>query len=161
MQDKLSEILDRLFQDSEYKLIELVIRGEKNTKVLEIYVDSRENLDIDRLSELNRKIDDTLEKDDEFKFSKIVVSSPGIDRSFKYHWQLFKHVGRDMEIEFNDADKNVFCGKLIKVDDDMNLELEELQKGKKGNLQLTGNNRKINFSEIKNSKVLISFKTKI
>lgn len=161
MQDKLSEILNRIFQDSEYKLIDLVIRGEKNTKVLEIYVDSQSNIDLDGLSELNRTIDDELEKDEDFNFSKIVVSSPGTDRSFKYHWQLYKHIGRNIEIEFNDDDKPGLKGKLLNIDDDMNIEIEELKQGKKGNFQLTGIIRKIKFSDIKNSKVLISFKSKI
>lgn len=160
MQDKLSEILNRLFRDSEYKLIELVIRGEKNTKVLEVFVDSRETLSIDKLTDLNRAINEAIDNDDEdFRFSKIVVSSPGVDRSFKYIWQLYKHEGRNLELEFNDETHTIFKGKLLGIIDDLVLELEELKTLNKGNLQLTGNIRRINFSDIKNSKVIISFKS--
>lgn len=159
MQDKLSEILNRLFRDSEYKLIELVIRGEKNTKVLEVFVDSRETLSIDKLTDLNRAINEAIDNDDEdFRFSKIVVSSPGVDRSFKYIWQLYKHEGRNLELELNDETHTILKGKLLGIIDESVLELEELKTMNKGNLQLTGNIRRINFSDIKNSKVIISFK---
>ena len=50
----LEEIAFSVLEETDYKIIDLVVRGEKRTKVLELYVDRREGVNIDELAGLSR-----------------------------------------------------------------------------------------------------------
>jgi ribosome maturation factor RimP len=117
-------------------------------------VDSRDKLDLDNLTDLNRKIWKKIEEAGlNENFSKITVSSPGIDRSFKYIEQLLKHTGRDIDIKLNDGTK--ISGTLENI-----LEEEgQICLGTKGRKkeQSESNIKVIDFKIIKESKIKIKF----
>lgn len=157
MENDLKKIIDEYFENSNYKLVELVIRGEKGTKVAEIFADSREGVNIDELAKINRDLNELVDLKLQVKeLSKLVVSSPGTERSFRYLWQIEKHIGRTLEIEMNDGEK--IEGKLEKIENGdkgiIFLEILKKEKGKK----LSSENRAIEFNIIKESRVKISFK---
>jgi len=154
MENQLNSIINGFFGDTGYGIIEMVERGEKGTKVLEIYVDSEEGIKLDDLAELNRKLNKLIdEKIPVNDLSKLMISSPGAERPFKYLWQLKKHTGRKIEIELNSGEKTE--GKLLEADRESNgMILIEISGNKKAG---TGEIRAINFGDIKESKVKISF----
>lgn len=155
MENQLKSIIERYFESSDYKLIDLVFRGEKGTKVVEIFADSAEGVNIDELSKINRDLNELADTELIIKdLSKIVVSSPGAERPFKYLWQLRKHLGRNLEIEMNDGEK--ISGKLTETEEEKNLIFMEIQKTEKGKKNIS-EIRAINFSDIKESRVKISF----
>lgn len=156
MQEKLAGLINQLLKETKYTLIDLVIRGEKRSKVLEVYVDSVKDMDLEMLGSLNYKLNELVESDSSLDFSRVLVSSPGVDRPFRFSWQLVKHIGRTLEIETCDGE--IFFGKLTNVSNESELKLEEYKPGKKQILKSTGKYRAIKFSDIKKSKVLISFK---
>ena len=156
MENELKSIIEEYFSSSDYRIIELVLRGEKGTKVAEVYVDKEDGININELAAINRELNDLVDTKLIIKdLSKLVVSSPGAERSFRYLWQLKKHIGRILEIELQSGEKAE--GKLESVEDSDSghifLEIIIKEKGKKNSME----SRKINFSEIKESRVKISF----
>ena len=156
---ELKQLIEDYFKESEYKIIEYVFRGEKGTKVLEIFVDNINGINIDEITKINKElsslIDERLILND---VSNLVVSSPGADRPLKFIWQLYKHIGRTLVFEMYDTEK--IEGKLIGIREEgggkILLETEIKETGKK-NLSIE---REINFLEIKEIKVKISFSKK-
>lgn len=154
MVESVKNIVNIVLKDSQFLLIDVEIRGERKNKIVDIYVDSRDKLDLDNLSDLNRKI---WEKIEETKlsenFSKITVSSPGIDRSFKYIEQLIKHKGRDIDIKLNDGTK--ISGTMENIFEDKG-QIQIKLKGKKKNLS-EYEIKVIDFKNIIESKIKLKF----
>ncbi|MBN1632623.1 MAG: hypothetical protein JW917_00485 [Ignavibacteria bacterium] len=150
----IKNIVNIVFKNSEYLLIGIEIRGEKKNKIAEIFVDSRNKLGLNDLTNLNRLIWEKIEeKGLNENFSKITVSSPGIDRSFKYIEQLPKHTGREIEIILNDCTR--ISGTLDNVMEEEKLILVKT-KGKKKNS--SGSEiMVIDFKNIKESKIKLKF----
>lgn len=157
MNYQIEDIINRYLEKSEYKLIDFVLRGERKNKVIEIFVDRNSDLNVEDLSLINRELWDEFEKEDiSGEFAKIVVSSPGAERSFRYIWQLVKHTGRTLELKMSNGD--TLKGKLIRVNTDEPeiIELMMMGQEKKGAKQEIST--EIKFSDISESKVLIKFK---
>lgn len=154
MVEEIKNIVNLLLKDRKYFLIDLEIRGEKKFKILEIFVDSRSELGLDKLSVLSREIWDEIAKSGlNEQISKITVSSPGIDRSFKYIEQLPKHIGREIEIKLNDG--SVITGTLESVNENRgSIEIKHKPKRK----EMKGNQSEIiDFINIKESKIKLKF----
>lgn len=153
----LEEIAFSVLEETDYKIIDLVVRGEKRTKVLELYVDRREGVNIDELAGLSRILEEKIEETPfAGELSKIVISSPGVERAFKYVWQLDKHIGRTMEILLNDD--TMMVGRLLEVDDDtgtVKIVLAPDGKKKADPVEI-----ELKFENIKEAKVKISFSKK-
>ncbi len=156
IEPELNQLIDEYLKDSEYGIIETIIRGEKGTRVLEIFVDNKDGIHIEELARINKGLNELIDTNVSIStISNIVISSPGIDRGIKYLWQLHKHNGRILEIELINDEK--VEGKLIEisetVEESITLEILHKEKGKKIITEL----RKINFKDIKEAKVKISF----
>lgn len=159
IEPQVNSIITEYFNSSDYKIIDLVLRGEKNTRVLEIYVDNKDGVSIDELAKINRDLNKIIDEKLFVKdISKIVVSSPGAERPVRFIWQLSKHTGRTLEIVLNDGE--IVEGGLISVMDNEpgNIMLEIIHKEKKK--QNFSEFREINFKDIKEVKVKISFSKK-
>lgn len=156
MEKDLDSIVNGYFLNSNYSIIEFVLRGDGGTKVAEIFVDNETGINIDDLTKINKDLNELVDTNLVIKdISKLVVSSPGAERPFKFLWQLRKHIGRTIEAELIDGEK--VDGKLVEISDDSNehitFEIHKKEKGKK----LTSEIRIVDFKDIKESKVKISF----
>ena len=153
----MEEIIRSVIEATDYRIIELVIRGEKRTKVLEIFVDRKEGVNIDELAEISRELERKIEESNYAgELSKIIVSSPGIDRPFRYIWQLDKHVGRTLWVRLNDGRE--IEGKLERVsDEDGELCILVVPEGKKKSEPVE---TLIRFADMKEAKIKISFSKK-
>lgn len=118
LEKELNILVNEILNGKNIHLIEILIRGERKNKIAEVYVDAEDMLDFDVLAEisreLNTKIDEQSFKDE---LLKVVVSSPGVERAFKYVWQLKKHLNRIFEFTVEDTPKT---GKLTDIDTDRN-----------------------------------------
>lgn len=157
LMDKLTDLIERSLEGSEYFLIELNSRGEKRTKVLEVYVDSKGDVNLDALGELNKLFWSKMEEYDyNEEFSKVIVSSPGIDRPFRYIKQLHKHIGRLFTAK--DSAGNAIEGTLTNVNeekDEITVEKSNT-KGKKSTAQMP-EIFILKFSDLSDSKIKIKF----
>ena len=106
--------INGFLENTGFECTDLIIKGERSNKILEIYVDSRDVFDIDK--EMTKNI------------SKIVMSSPGAEKPFKYLWQIQKHTGKIFIIALKDG--NILNGRLLEIRNESELVFEVL-KGKK------------------------------
>jgi len=139
------QIAETAVENSGFFLIDFILRGTPRKRVIEIFIDGKENVSAKVCASVSKnissKLDDILKESDDYK---LVVSSPGIDKSLKYLDQYYKHIGRKFEIVVNDNKKKLKA-KLIKiVNNDLFFELNNTE-------------QKINFDKIKKAKVIISF----
>lgn len=159
MENELKNIVEEYFKSSEYKIVDLLLSNENGAKILEIFADNIEGIKIDDLVSINRELNEIVDtKLETSDVSKLIVSSPGAERSFRYLWQLRKHIERVLEIELNDGEK--IEGKLISVEEIpaeiIFLEITKKEKSKKATIET----RTLNFKDIKESRVKISFSNK-
>ena len=84
-----------------FKLVDIEIRNEKKSPILTIYVYSSEDMSVDRLAFLNKKISNGLLSTINQEFI-IEISSPGINRVLKNieEFEIFKE--KEMKILTNE-----------------------------------------------------------
>ncbi len=142
------DLIEQVILNNGFFLIDLVIRGEKNTRVLEVYVDSEKNVSAEDCAAISRQIDKKFEEENVFESGyRLEVSSPGTNRPLKFLKQFPKHINRKFDIAYRDSDSVLkFSGTLKSIE---------------GNyLVFLKNNReeiRIDFPNIVKAKVIISF----
>lgn len=101
-------------------LIDLVLRGEGQSKVLEVFIDNREGITADICSKVSNEIAKILDTDDVITGKYFLnVSSPGISRALKYIEQYHKHIGRLIELKLKKQEELYeVSGKLLEVNCD-------------------------------------------
>lgn len=146
-------VVDDLLDDSLF-VVELSVSKTKGPKKIKLLIDGDNGLSIDRCSQISRKLGGILEEKDIIEQAYILeVSSPGIDYPLVYQRQYKKNVGRKIRVLLNNDLE--LTGELQKVEKDfIVINKEERSKNKK----ITNTSTEINFSEIKKTNVLISFK---
>ncbi|MCA9407011.1 MAG: hypothetical protein KC684_10760, partial [Candidatus Omnitrophica bacterium] len=106
MEQEITDITNTYLGKTRYKLIDLLIKGEKKNRIVEIFVDSVDPVSLDDLSIISKDLNQILSESElNSSLSKLVVSSPGVDKPFKFMWQLKKHIGRTLEIQTNEGEK--------------------------------------------------------
>jgi ribosome maturation factor RimP len=148
MEKNIEKLVENALNGGEIRLIDIEIRGEKKLKIIEVYLDSPGNLNMDELTGVTRKINSMIDESEiRDELLKVVVSSPGVDRPFRFVWQLEKHINR--EFEFGNTDE-IKTGKLTGINGDvLNFELKH---GKKEVRE-----ESVKFSEIDILKVKLPF----
>ena len=129
-------------------MIDLVLRGERNSRVVEVYIDSETDISAEDCAEISREIDKKMQEENAFDSDyRLEVSSPGVNRPLKYLKQFPKHIDRKFDISYRE-------GESVK-------KITGTLKAVEGNtLVFVNNNReeiRTGFSEIIKAKVLISF----
>jgi len=120
---------------------------------IRVFLDADDGITIDRCTAVNRAVYRKIKASGLFpggEFS-LEVSSPGLDEPLKLNRQYQKNIGRAVEVSLLDGSR--LTGKLVAADDQA-LTIEE--KTGKGN-KLTINTKHILFSQVKQTKVLITF----
>ena len=140
------EIAEEILGAAGFFLIDTIIRGNENDRVIELFIDGEKNLTAKDCSEMSRQINTYFEENEIITSEyRLDISSPGIDRPLLYLKQYSKHVNRKFEVTFNSGGKNKkFIGVLKSVSDDELTFLNDKEV-------------KINFKDITKAKVLVSF----
>lgn len=160
MESEITDITESYLANSAYRLVDLAIKGEKKNRIVELFLDSADQVSLDDLAKISRDLNEIFSgKEINSYISKLVVSSPGVDKPFKYHWQLKKHIGRTLDILKNDG--TMIEAVLNNVDDNGVLTLmKEIKKSKKKDKKLSSEENKevkIKFTDVKESLVKIKF----
>lgn len=146
LEERIRRIAEEVITDPALFIVEVSVRGVKGSRVIEIFVDSDNNIDIDMLASLNREIGFLLETEDfiDGKY-RLNVSSPGLDRPLAFPRQFRKNAGRQLKVKLRLPDGNkTVQGTLATINDDF----VELQL-KNGDLQ------KITFDSIEEAKIIL------
>lgn len=153
MEQEITDITNTYLEKTRYRLIDLSVKGEKKNRIIEVFVDSVDPVSLDDLTIISKDLNKILSESDlNSSISKLVVSSPGVDKPFKFDWQLKKHLGRTLNLDLNDGGK--IEAKLNGLSGDGNLSLtKKIKKGKKQETEEI----ELNFNDIRSSKVKIEF----
>ena len=147
----IESLIESLLQENED--IFLVSVKIKPTNNIKIFLDADSGLSIEKCIKINRALYKIIEEKQWYpdgNFS-LEVSSPGVDEPLKLLRQYKKNTGRNIEVALNDDTKQE--GKLVEVGEE-SIQLEQHEgKGKKAITK----NIDILFSDIKQTKILISF----
>ena len=146
LRENIVQIAQEITSSSGYFLIDIVIRGTERNRVIEVFIDGEENITAKDCAEVSRKLNEVFEEKEIVKaVYRLDVSSPGIERPLLYLKQYPKHINRKFEISYNYNDeKRKLKGTLKKIEGE-NLTF------------LTNEEQIINFNDIINAKVLLSF----
>jgi ribosome maturation factor RimP len=144
----IQEQIEQIVNNKGFFLIDIVLRGDRKNRVIEVYVDSEINVSAENCAEISRDINKHLEEENIFESGyRLEVSSPGVNRPLKFLKQFPKHIDRKFDISYRDLNSvKKFTGTLKNIS---------------GNdLVFIKSNReeiKIEFDKIIKAKVLISF----
>jgi ribosome maturation factor RimP len=100
-------------------LIELVVRGDRHQTVMEVFIDSEVGVTTDFCSRISREIS-TLMRTEQLvpRETRLVVSSPGIDRPLRFGWQYRKHLGRELRVKSKKGEEIIDqTARLLSVDE--------------------------------------------
>jgi len=139
-------IVQEISEKNNLFLLEVLFRGNERDRVIEIFIDGEDNLSADECARISREINKVIEENDLLGSAyRLDVSTPGVDRPLKYLKQYKKHINRKFELSYRSGEnKKRITGKLVKIED--------------GRLYFySGKEQVINFEDIINAKVLVSF----
>jgi len=123
--DRVRGLTEEVIVGTDYFLVDVDVRGHKGTRVLEVYVDSEEEMGHDDLALISKEVGFLLDVEDVVDGSyKLELSSPGIKRPLTMPPQYRKNVGRTLRVRFEDEDaEEIVVGDLKDANDEM-IELE-------------------------------------
>jgi ribosome maturation factor RimP len=123
--DRVRALTEEVIAGTSYFLVDVEVRGHKGTRVVEVYIDSKENFGHDDLAVVSKEVGFLLDVEDVVDGSyKLELSSPGIKRPLKMPQQYQKNVGRTLRVRYTDnGDEEIVVGDLMDADDN-EVELE-------------------------------------
>jgi len=117
---RIESFLETLLAPRGLFVVDIVMRGRKGQRVLEVFIDGDEGVTtadcagVSRL--LSKELDERLLQGEEVT---LTVSSPGLDRPLRYPRQYAKHVGREILLDLRTAEgTNRVGGTLVESDSD-------------------------------------------
>jgi len=140
-------IANEIVEENNFFVVDFVIRGNPNNRIIELYIDSEKNVSAEDLAGISRIINRKFEEQNTIDSQyRLDVSSPGTDKPLKFLKQFPKHLNRKFEVSYSAEDgTKKFTGKLLRVEGDNVVFL------------FNQNEISINFNNIKKAKVIVSF----
>lgn len=123
--DQVQTLTEEVIIGTNYFLVDVEVRGHKGTRVVEVYVDSKEEFGHDDLAVISKEIGFLLDVEDVVDGSyKLEVSSPGIKRPLTMPQQYEKNVGRTLRVRYeSDGNEEIVVGDLTDANEN-EVELE-------------------------------------
>lgn len=150
-EEKINSLISEALAEKNAFVVSLEIRPGNN---IMLEIDSLEGVKISDCVDVSRAIEHNLDRETED--FELKVSSPGLDQPFKVPQQYTKNIGREVKILL--ADGTETKGKLLEVNEE-NISIEKKVKVKEGKKKkVVIENEQINFNNIKETKIIISFK---
>ncbi|MGO1243763.1 MAG: ribosome assembly cofactor RimP [Sphingobacterium sp.] len=152
IEERVRALVEEKIADREDLFI-VSIKMQRNG-LLEISIDGDQGVPIEDCAKISRHVGFHLEEENAIEAAyRLEVSSPGVDTPLLLHRQYVKNIGRLIRITGVDGQK--IEGELTQVNDtSITINQKIKEKGKKATTQ----DREIPFTDITETKVLISFK---
>jgi ribosome maturation factor RimP len=149
---KIRELVEEKIAGTENYIVELRVRP--GNKIL-ILLDNMNGLAIKDCVDVSRHVEHNLDRESED--FELEVSSPGLDQPLRILRQYQKYIGKQVQVVTTDGNK--ITGELKSANEEA-IEVETRAKekieGKKGK-QLVVTNHKLPFTNIKETRVVITF----
>ncbi len=110
-----------ILSQREVFLVDLQVRMERKTVLVQLFVDTDDGITIQRCADLSREAIAALEKGRMFGGYeyRLEVSSPGTDRPLKLLRQYHKNIGRRFKVRFRqEGEEKVISGSLAAIQGD-------------------------------------------
>ncbi len=119
VEQSVRELVEPLLEMYNAFLVEVTARGERNTKIIEIFIDTEKGIDAKTISEINKEINRRLSREELIPGTyRVSVSSPGLDRPLRITRQYKKNVGRDIEVHYvSNGQPQKIAGTLVGAGD--------------------------------------------
>lgn len=143
------KLVEAKLKGSDNFLVEVVVRSGNRIMV---FIDSDSEVKVDDCIALSRHIEGSLDRDTE-DFD-LVVSSSGLDQPFKQLRQYKKYLNRKIVVEFEDGKK--VTAVLTGIGEE-EITIKELTKKHKSKAAVEGPEKKVLFSDIKETKPAVDF----
>jgi len=116
----LREAVERSVTAQGAQVVDLVLRGDRSHRVLEVFVDSEAGVTVALCTGVSRSVASEVDARQLIQGSyRLEVSSPGIDRPLLYPWQYTKHIGRPFRVRYRtDVGMEERTGALASIDAD-------------------------------------------
>ncbi len=146
--EKILTILQPITENVNVYIVEVILRGERTSKVIEVYIDSDAGITLDECSDISRKLSEKL---DELELItgryRLDVSSPGLDRSLKLLRQYHKNIGRNCKVKFKENNTTVTQEGVLESDTENSITIKK-----------NGKLKNILFSDISETYILPKIK---
>ena len=149
--EDIQAIIERLLPDATYFVVDIKVTGKRGSEKVVVLVDGDEGISINVCAKIARSLSEELDTMNMFEGSyTLEVSSPGVDYPLVTERQYVKNLGRQLKIDLVSGDK--VKGDLLEANaSGITLTVDTGKKKEKENLLIP-------FSDIKRSKVLVTFK---
>jgi len=119
---RIQALVEEVLAATPHFLVEFELRGARGSRVLDLYVDSDADLDVDELARISREVGFLLDTEDLIDGRyHLNVSSPGVDRPLKLPRQYRKNVGRTLQVHYQKPEGNgntETTGELVAADEE-------------------------------------------
>lgn len=119
IEQSLRDLLEPVLERYDAFLVEIIARGERNTKIIEIFIDTDKGVDAKTITDVNKELNRQLAEDAIISGTyRVSVSSPGLDRPLKITRQYKKNLGRELEVHLTvDERTQKIVGTLTQADE--------------------------------------------
>lgn len=120
LRTRLHALADEVAADGDLYVVEVQVRGQKGSRIIEVFVDADEGAGVDDMARLSRDLEFLLDTEDVVKGRYTLnVSSPGADRPLRLPRQYPQHIGRTLRVQYNEnGEAAEAVGTLASVGDD-------------------------------------------
>jgi ribosome maturation factor RimP len=149
--EEILRIVERHLPDPSYYVVDVKISGNRGGEKVLVLVDGDHGISVDTCARITRSLSNDLDEMNMFEGRHTLeVSSPGVDYPLKSERQYLKNLGRSLNIEMVSGDK--IKGSLLETEHaGITIQVQKGKKYEKEKLYIP-------FSDIKRSKVLVTFK---
>ena len=120
LRSRIRALADEVAADAGVYVVEVEVRGQKGSRIIEVFADADDGAGLDDLAKLSRELEFLLDTEDVVKGRYTLnVSSPGADRPLRLPRQYHQHVGRLLKVTTETPDgPHARTGTLTAVHDD-------------------------------------------
>ncbi len=112
--DKIREIAETFTAPIGAYVVDVVFRGERSSKVIEVYVDTDAGITLEQCSDISRLLSEWLDANELIDGRyRLDVSSPGLDRPLRLHRQYVKNIGRKCAVKYTGEGKKVLLEGIL------------------------------------------------
>ncbi len=99
LEARISALVDEFLVRDDLFLVGVSIKGQKGSRLIEIYIDGDDGVEVSVLASISRELAFVLDAEDMVKGKyRLNVSTPGVDRALTTERQFVRHVGKHLEI---------------------------------------------------------------
>jgi len=124
LEERISALVDDVVVGAGAELVEVEVKGQKGSRVVRVYADAADGLDLDHIAAISQQVGGLLEERDVIAGRyTLEVSSPGVDRPLRSTTQFRRNEGRDVRVvrtraAIDRGEKGEVVGRLLTVGDD-------------------------------------------